>query len=71
MLVDVSNSFVSEQVFSDLKRSGQFSKDIIKRTAVVGVKGVKKTLLDIFNVFITLKANPFEDMEEAKNWLIS
>jgi hypothetical protein len=71
MLVDVSNSFISEQIFSDLKKSGQLSKDIVKRTAVVGVKGVKKTLLDIYNVFIPLKVKPFEDLEEAKNWLIS
>lgn len=70
MLVDVTNSYVYGQVFSEIKRSAKLTQDITRRTAVVGVTGVKKTLLDMMNAFTTLNVKPFDNIEEAKNWLV-
>ncbi len=70
MLVDVTNSYVYGQVFSEIKRSANLTQDITRRTAVVGVKGVKKTLLDMMNAFTTLNVKPFDNIEDAKNWLV-
>jgi hypothetical protein len=70
MLVDVSNSFVYGEVFSEIKRSGKLTKEITKKTAVVGITGAKKTLLDIANVFTSLNVKPFDNIEDAKEWLI-
>jgi hypothetical protein len=44
-------------------------KPYFKASAVVGVKGGKKFLLDVFNRFSGLGVRPFDDIEEAKNWL--
>jgi len=70
MLVDISNSFVYGQAFSEMKRSGKLTQGITKKTAVVGVTGAKKTFLDIINVFTSLNVKPFDNIEQAKDWLV-
>ncbi|MHC1704889.1 MAG: STAS/SEC14 domain-containing protein [Tenuifilaceae bacterium] len=70
MLVDVTNSYIYGQVFSEIKRSAKLTQDITRRTAVVGVTGVKKTLLDMMNTFTTLNVKSFDNIQDAKNWLV-
>ena len=70
MLVNVSNSYVYGEAFSEIKRSGKLTQSITKKTAVVGITGAKKTFLDIVNVFTSLDVKPFDDIEVAKDWLV-
>lgn len=70
MLVDFTNSYVYGNAFSEIKRSGKLTQDITKKTAVVGITGAKRALLDIINTVTSLKVKPFDDIEQAKNWLV-
>lgn len=70
MLVDFTNSFVYGNAFSKIKESGKLTQSITKKTAVVGITGAKRTLLEIMNTITTLNVKPFDQLEDAKNWLI-
>jgi hypothetical protein len=70
MLVNVTNSYIYGQAFAEIKRSGKLTQSITKRTAVVGMTGAKRTFLDIVNAFTSLNVKPFENIEEAKDWLV-
>jgi len=70
MLVDFTNSFVYGNAFSEIKRSGKLTQSITKRTAVIGITGAKKALLDIMNTITTLNVKPFDSLDDAMNWLI-
>lgn len=69
MLVDVTNSYVYGQAFVEIKRSAKLTQDITKRTAVIGVTGAKKTLLDVMNAFTSLNVKSFDSIDAAKDWL--
>ncbi len=70
MLVDVTNSYVFGGVFAEVKKSAKSTQSITKKTAVVGISGAKKTFLDIVNAFTSLNVKPFNNIEEAKDWLV-
>lgn len=70
MLVDVSDSYIYGQAFSEIKRSGKITQSLTKKTAVVGVTGAKKTFLDMVNIFTSLNVKAFDRIEEAKDWLV-
>jgi hypothetical protein len=70
MLVNVTNSYVYGQAFAEIKRSGKLTQSITKRTAVVGITGAKRTFLDIVNAFTSLNVKSFENIEDAKDWLV-
>jgi hypothetical protein len=58
-------------VFKHLQLSAERSAPYIRRAAVVGVFGIQKGLLEIINRFITRPIVAFDNIEEAKDWLIS
>jgi len=70
MLVNISNSYIYGQAFAEIKKSGKLTQSITKRTAVIGITGAKKTFLDIVNVFTSLNVKPFDNIDEAKDWLV-
>lgn len=70
MLVNMNGSYVYGDVLKEIKRSGQETKPLTKKTAVVGITGSKKVLLNIINTVTNLSSKPFDNLEEAKEWLI-
>ena len=41
------------------------------KIAVVGITGIKKIFLNVYNQFIGGKTKAFETEEEAKEWLVN
>ena len=68
---DVRGQFATASVLPEIKRSSKLQKPYIKKSAYVGVTGVKKILLDAVNRISNIGAKPFTDLEEAKEWLVS
>ena len=71
LLLDFSNSFANKEATNAFGESGKISKDSLKKTAVLGITGVKKVLLNFVNKVSKVDAKPFKSDEEAKEWLIS
>ena len=70
LIVDVTGAFANKEAVSAFSESGKKSKMLLKKTAVVGITGVKKIFRNIVNKLIKLNAKPVSTIEEAKEWLI-
>jgi hypothetical protein len=71
LLLDFTNSFANKEATNAFGESGKVSKDRLKKTAVLGITGVKKVLLNFVNRVSKVDAKPFSSEEDAKEWLIS
>ncbi|MFH1460257.1 MAG: hypothetical protein ABIG64_07825 [Candidatus Omnitrophota bacterium] len=71
LLVDVRNSPGTPRRVDSLKDSALKLKNIIRKTAIVGVLGIKKILLNAVITFSGMELHSFEDIEAAKEWLVS
>ncbi|MFX0029160.1 MAG: hypothetical protein ACFE8B_08120 [Candidatus Hermodarchaeota archaeon] len=70
LIVDVTGAFANKEAVNAFSEAGKKSKSLIKKTAVVGITGVKKIFLNIVNKFTGLNAKPIPSIEDAKEWLI-
>ena len=71
LLIDLNDSYTNKEVVNAFTEAGKRVRPIVKRTAVLGITGVKKVLLNVVNKLSSIDANPFSTEEEAKEWLIS
>ncbi len=71
LLLNLNNSFANKDALDAFGASGKISKDRLTKTAVLGITGVKKILLNVVNRIANLGAKAFNTEEEAKDWLIS
>ncbi|MHA1933632.1 MAG: hypothetical protein ACW96X_13900 [Promethearchaeota archaeon] len=70
LIVDVTGAFAGKEAVSAFVESGNKSKILLKKTAVVGITGVKKIFLNIVNKLTKLGVKPVSTIEDAKEWLI-
>jgi len=53
-----------------LKKNAIHAKPYAKKTAVIGVTKAQEIILTVVNMFSGLGIKPFNDIGEAKDWLI-
>ena len=71
LLLDVRNSYSNKEIIEALNIASKRIKPLVKKSAVLGVTGVKKILLTVVNKVSDLGAKPFNTEDEAKEWLVS
>jgi hypothetical protein len=71
VLYDVSHSRVSPEAVDTLKEAAKATHPFIKRRAVVGITGLQRVFLNAVNVFTGEDIKPFDNIEQAKDWLAS
>jgi hypothetical protein len=71
LLLDLQGSYANKEIVNEFINAGKLTGPSVKKTAVLGITGVKKVLLNVVNKFTDVGANPFTTEEEAKEWLIS
>ena len=71
LLLDIRNSYSNKEIIEALNKASKRIKPFVKKSAVIGVTGVKKILLNVINKVSSLGANPFSTEEDAKEWLAS
>ncbi len=69
-LINFTGSFANKAALSALGESGKLTKHLYEKTAVLGITGIKKILMNAINRVTNLGAKSFETEEEAKEWLI-
>lgn len=71
LLVDVRNSYANEKIVVDaLKNNATIVKPYAKKVAVVGVTRTQDALLTVVNMFSSLGIKPFDNIDDAKDWLV-
>ncbi|MFX1338967.1 MAG: STAS/SEC14 domain-containing protein [Promethearchaeota archaeon] len=71
LLLDFRDSFANKANLEALKKAGEKNKHLYKKTAVLGITGIKKVFLEMINRLTNIGAKPFKNEEEAKDWLVS
>lgn len=69
-LTDIRGLYASEEVFQAFKDAAVRLRPHFKASAVVGITGAKKVLLDVINRVTGIGVRPFDDIEQAKDWLV-
>jgi ribosomal protein S21 len=71
ILVDVRNSYAYEKLTVEaFKKNATIAKQYTKKTAIIGVTKTQEVILTVVNMFSGLGIKPFNNVEEAKDWLI-
>lgn len=69
-LVDVTGSYAEPESIILLSDSAKATTPYLKKSAIVGVAGVKKVLLNFIKKISGMNIEPKESLEEAKEWLV-
>ena len=70
LILDFRESYVNKETVEAFNAAANASKAMLKKTAVLGITGVKKVLLNVVNKVSKVDAKPFDSIEEAKEWLV-
>lgn len=69
ILTDVTNARFDEHVSARMKEFTKRNKPYVKASAVVGISGIKKIILDAVMLFSGRKIHACDTVEQAKEWL--
>jgi hypothetical protein len=69
VLTDMTGSFVGEDFVELAKAEGKKSLPFCRKSAIVGITGIKKILLKGVNAISPKPRVPFDTVEEALEWL--
>ena len=70
VLTDVTNGRYNLEVIERLKEFTAGNKPYVRASAVVGLDGLKKVVYNAVIMFSRRKISVFDDIEQAKDWLI-
>lgn len=70
LMVDFNKTLISPGVLDLMIKSSLKCKKYFRKNAVLGIEGIRSTLLDIFMKATGLAVKSFPNEEEAKAWLI-
>jgi hypothetical protein len=72
LITDFRNTYGTNKVMDALKTpEAMEGMKKVKKTAVIGITGVKKILLNAYNRFTSKNVYAFNTMEEAQEYLVS
>lgn len=69
VLSDFRDTNVGSELLSAMNSASSATKAYVRKTAVLGVVGMKRKLADLLTALTGQPLKYFDDMESAKNWL--
>jgi hypothetical protein len=69
-IIDAKGSFATPEVLKILKEINNKVKKYSKKKAFVGLSSAQRVLLNTINMFSGTQIHGFDDVEEAKDWLV-
>jgi hypothetical protein len=70
VLCDFRDTAVGSDLLSSMNAASNMTKDHVHKTAVLGVTGMKQKLADLLTSLTGQPLKYFDDIEEAKDWLV-
>jgi hypothetical protein len=70
VLVDLTNTRMTQEANKLLSERVTDTKKYVLKTAVVGMTGIRKVFLDYFARLASSETGSFDNLEEAKRWLV-
>lgn len=69
VLSDLRDTSIGNDLLPAMNAASRATKTHVRKTAVLGVTGVKRQLADLLTKLTGQPLKYFDDMEAAKNWL--
>ena len=69
-IIDVRGTVASKEAMEVFKSSSAKGKPFVRKSAVIGITGFKKVLLEAVSAFSGQSFGTFNDLEEAKDWVV-
>ncbi len=70
VLTDLNDSYIYGDATRFLKESTKMARPFVKKSAVIGVSGAKRILLNMVNLFSGYETKSFQTKDEALDWLV-
>lgn len=70
VLSDLRDTTIAGDLLSAMNAASRATKAHVRKTAVLGVTGIKLQLADLLTKLTGQPLKYFDDMEAAKNWLV-
>lgn len=70
LLANVTGNYLSIDHVKNTREVGKILDPFLKKIAIVGVSKTQEVFLRAVKLFSGLKLKPFQDIEEAKDWLV-
>jgi hypothetical protein len=71
LLVEAAGTLLSPETLNMIKNHALRSQKYVVKTAVLGMSGARRVFLEIVAKFSGVKVEGFDDIEKAKDWLVS
>ena len=71
VLTDMRDTNVGSDLLPAMNAASAVTKAYVRKTAVLGVTGVKRKLADLLTALTGQPLKYFDDEEVAKNWLVT
>jgi hypothetical protein len=71
MLVSLKDTLVSPRVSGILKENISQANKYGKKGAIIGLSGARKLIFELFSSLTKAENASFDDIEKAKDWLVS
>ena len=69
-LINVKGSFATSEILKSLKEINNKVKGYSRKKAMVGLSTAQRVILNTINIFSGTQIQGFDDIEEAKDWLV-
>jgi len=69
-LSNLTGVFAVPEFMEKVKEAGKRTKHLTLKSAVIGITGAKKLLLNTYNAFTGNNIKVFDDEDSAKEWLV-
>ena len=69
VLTDMRDTNVGSDLIPAMNAASVATKNHVRKTAVLGVSGMKRKLADLLTAITGQQLKYFDDIESAKNWL--
>lgn len=70
ILTDIRDTNVGRELLPAMNAASNATKSHVKKTAVLGVVGIKRTLADMLTSLTGQSLKYFDDEDAAKKWLV-
>jgi len=70
VLTDMRDTNIGSDILPAMNAASSATKDHVRKTAVLGITGMKRKLADLLTALTGQPLKYFDDIESAKNWLV-
>ena len=70
-MADFTSTIFTTEFMHAVNEDGKLTKRLVKKSALVGITGMKAVMLNTFNMITGIKARAFDNEYKAKDYLVN